>query len=83
MVWAIDNDDFGAECSPVRYPLLRTINAELAADAPGGTTTAATTTADPVTKSGESSTPYHICNYLPVAQRRICLIHIRALGNIL
>merc|ERR1712071_452493 len=28
MVWAIDNDDFGAECSSVRYPLLRTINSE-------------------------------------------------------
>ena len=26
MIWAIDNDDFAAECSSLRYPLLRTIN---------------------------------------------------------
>ncbi|KAI9565681.1 hypothetical protein GHT06_009473 [Daphnia sinensis] len=31
MVWAIDNDDFMPECSNVRYPLLRAINAELKA----------------------------------------------------
>lgn len=29
MVWAIDNDDFMAECSDVRYPLLKSINSEL------------------------------------------------------
>lgn len=26
MIWAIDNDDFAAECSSLRYPLLRTIH---------------------------------------------------------
>lgn len=28
MVWAIDNDDFKPDCSDVRYPLLKAINAE-------------------------------------------------------
>lgn len=35
MIWAIDNDDFMAECSDVRYPLLRTINAEFKAAVEG------------------------------------------------
>lgn len=29
MIWAMDNDDFAAECSKIKYPLLRTINSEL------------------------------------------------------
>jgi chitinase len=51
MIWAIDNDDFGAECSPVRYPLLRTINAEFkkaSEDTPDVSTT-------PAPKAGASS----------------------------
>ncbi len=31
MIWAIDNDDFVPECSDVRYPLLKAINAEFKA----------------------------------------------------
>lgn len=37
MIWAIDNDDFRPECSSVRYPLLRAINAEFKAASSGGT----------------------------------------------
>lgn len=35
MIWAIDNDDFMAECSNIRYPLLRTINSALKAAVDG------------------------------------------------
>jgi len=48
MVWAIDNDDFGAECSSVRYPLLRTISSEfkMSGDGTVDVTTAATVDTD-------------------------------------
>jgi len=56
MVWAIDNDDFQAECSPTRYPLLRTISSEfkMAADSPTATTVIPTTSVPPQT--GKAST---------------------------
>ncbi|XP_046446089.1 probable chitinase 2 [Daphnia pulex] len=39
MIWAIDNDDFMAECSNVRYPLLRAINSEFKAASRDGAVT--------------------------------------------
>jgi len=35
MIWAIDNDDFGAECSTSKYPLLTTIHSEFKAATDG------------------------------------------------
>ena len=72
MVWAIDNDDFGAECSSVRYPLLRAISSEFkmasgttgditTAAAPGDITTAATTDIDPPSAASSiSAVSWHL-----------------------
>lgn len=49
MVWAIDNDDFVPECSNVRYPLLKAINAEFNAADSGASTV--TTDKVPVTST--------------------------------
>lgn len=47
MIWAIDNDDFGAECSAIRYPLLRTINSEFKKASEEPTVVTSTTTVAP------------------------------------
>lgn len=49
MIWAIDNDDFVPECSNVRYPLLRAINAEFKA--------ASSDVVDPDKDSGSTKAP--------------------------
>lgn len=57
MIWAIDNDDFVPECSNVRYPLLRAINAEFKAasiDILDRDTTSSKPTEDPEVQKGES-----------------------------
>ena len=62
MIWAIDNDDFMPECSNVRYPLLKAINAEFKAAASGSTvpdkeptTTVAPEKKDPKDQPGKAS----------------------------
>lgn len=53
MIWAIDNDDFVPECSDVRYPLLKAINAEFKAASGSGPVPGPVPDKEPVTVSPE------------------------------